>query len=74
MAKKRVKGEISGDLGFNTHDLEPGADLADEKNRVSSVRADGPAARAGLVVGDEIVSVDGYDVDGANGYLFEDLT
>ena len=31
------------------------------------MRAGGPAARTGLVVGDVIVSIDGYDVRGAKG-------
>jgi hypothetical protein len=34
----------------------------------------GAAAEAGIQVGDVVVSVDGFDVRGANGYLFSPLT
>ena len=41
---------------------------------VAFVRPGGPAAQAGLQAGDEIVSVDGHDVTGVNGYLYYTLT
>ena len=39
----------------------------------SVIRAGGPAASSGLQVGDEIVSVDGYDVRGSQSYLYRSL-
>jgi hypothetical protein len=66
----RVQGGLTGDLGFNTADNAPGIDPADAKLAVSVVRPGGPAARAQLAPGDEIISVDGYDVVGANVYLY----
>ena len=81
MAKRRVKmGEMPGDLGFSLKDFmgppdglppDPGAPRPLE---VGAVRADGPAAAAGLRVGDVIVAVDGYDVTGKMGYLYGSLT
>ncbi len=41
---------------------------------VAVVRPGGPAAAAGLQVGDEIVSVDGHDVTGPRTYLHGSLT
>jgi hypothetical protein len=66
----RVQGSLTGDLGFDTMDSAPGADPDEKKYVVSVVRPAGPAARAKLVVGDEVISVDGYDVVGANSYLY----
>ena len=41
---------------------------------VAHVRPGGPAATAGLAVGDVIVSVDGYDLTGVNVMLYGTLT
>jgi C-terminal processing protease CtpA/Prc len=70
VARLRVKGELTGELGFDTHDQGPSADLDQVKHVVSVVLPNGPAAKSGLRVGDEIVSVDGHDVVGPNGYLY----
>jgi protocatechuate 3,4-dioxygenase beta subunit len=52
-----------GDLGFDIK--REAADVESEQPAtVALVRADGPAARSGLAVGDVIVSVDGHDVRG----------
>lgn len=48
------------------------AGLAFRGNRVSAVRAGGPAMKAGLRVGDEVVEIDGFDV-GARPRLIECL-
>lgn len=75
LVRRRVKqGEAPGDLGFKLKESEAGADPLARKQLVAFVRAGGPAAQAGLQVGDEIVSVDGRPVSGANAYLFHGLT
>lgn len=56
-------GGVAGDPGFTT-----GAGLV-----VTSVRADGPAAQAGLQVGDVIVSLEGHTVTGDRMSLFHSL-
>lgn len=75
MAKRRLKpGDFPGDLGFSLKQPLPGADMAVRSLEVTAVRPDGPAAAAGLRVGDVIVSVDGHDVTGKMGYLYGSLT
>ncbi|PCC70885.1 PDZ domain-containing protein [Nannocystis exedens] len=75
VARKRTpSGEQAGDLGFTTHEPASGADPMKRRWVVAHVRPKGPAALAGVVVGDEIVSVDGQDVQGPNSYLFHALT
>lgn len=53
-----------GDLGYEVK--QPGADTDMEKMvlTVAVVRPDGPAAAAGMAVGDVIIAVDGQDVRG----------
>jgi len=63
--ERRLKpDQLPGDLGFvlkqNPPDTEPGNEVL----AVAVVRADGPAARAGLQVGDVIAAIDGHDVRG----------
>jgi C-terminal processing protease CtpA/Prc len=41
--------------------------------RVKKVEPDGPAAQAGLLVGDIIIVVDGHDVRGSRSYLYKPL-
>ncbi|WP_394850227.1 carboxypeptidase regulatory-like domain-containing protein [Pendulispora brunnea] len=73
--RKRTKGfDMGGDLGFVLQERSPDADLEQARNIVSVVRPGSAAAKAGLVVGDEIVSVDGQDVVGPNGYLYRSLS
>jgi len=75
VARRRIAlGGARGDLGFTIVSGGPDADplLADLK--VSSVRAGGPAASAGLLPHDEIVTVDGQDVRGANRSLYPTMT
>ncbi|WXA86883.1 carboxypeptidase regulatory-like domain-containing protein [Pendulispora rubella] len=66
-------GQEHGDLGYETQEMAPEADLQQARWVVSVVRPGGPAAKAGLQVGDEITSVDGQDVVGANGYIYRTL-
>ena len=75
MVKERLmRGETIGELGYRVREAAPGEALGGRRYVVSWVSARGPAAAAGLVVGDEIVAVDGQAVGGAGGYLYETLT
>ena len=75
VTKKRVKqGEAGGDLGITFAETLPGADPLQRKLVVAVVRPGSPAATAGLLAGDEVTSVDGNDVTGANNYLYSSLT
>lgn len=72
--KRRTENEAPGDLGLRLRPSTPGTEPGEAKLIVGSVRPGGPAMRAGLQIGDEIVSVDGQDVTGANGYLFQEMS
>ncbi|WP_437836168.1 carboxypeptidase regulatory-like domain-containing protein [Sorangium sp. So ce1153] len=76
LPKRRIKlGDEPGDLGFAIKENGgPDVDLAAQTFEVLEVRPRGPAALAGLQVGDVIVSVDGHDVRGKMGYLYRPLT
>jgi protocatechuate 3,4-dioxygenase beta subunit len=66
LAKTRVKDDaVAGDLGFKLKEVDPGIDWSDRELIVGFVRPEGPAAKAGLKVGDKIISVDGHDVTGS---------
>lgn len=61
--------ERPGDLGFLLKEDDPN-DISDETPlRVAVVRPDGPAAVAGMQVGDIVVTIDGHDVTRDNRYL-----
>ena len=62
-----------GDLGFTLQERTPGTDPTQVTFTVAVVRPDGPAAAAGMTVGDVIVSVDGHDVTGERSYLYNAL-
>jgi hypothetical protein len=71
LPRRRVKPlGREGYLGFSLRDLPPGTDPTESVFEVAVVRPGSPAAAAGLVVGDVIVSVDGHDVTGRMTYLF----
>ncbi|HEY8378247.1 MAG TPA: PDZ domain-containing protein, partial [Nannocystis sp.] len=73
LAPRKVKaGEEVGDLGYV---LRLGNDEVPKLDSfvVAAVRPDGPAAKAGLLPGDEIVAVNGVDVRGLQRYLYEQL-
>ena len=67
-------GRGEGDLGVTLKEDEPGADPMKSKLVVAVVRPGSAAATAGLQAGDEVISVDGQDVTGANRYLYGTLT
>ena len=52
----------AGDFGFELKQPGPGTDIEKMKLEVAIVRPDSPAAKAGMKVGDLIVSVDGHNV------------
>jgi protocatechuate 3,4-dioxygenase beta subunit len=75
LARRTVKpGEASGDLGITLKREGPGSDWTQRRLIVAVVRPGGPAAAAGVQVGDEIVAVGGQDVSGANVYLYDALS
>jgi uncharacterized GH25 family protein len=63
VSKLRAKpGDKAGDFGFELKQPDASTDVEKMVLTVALVRADGPAAKAGMKVGDVIVSVDGQDV------------
>lgn len=72
-ARRVAPGEVQGDLGYQLRSPDPGADPLKPRLIVGFVRPAGPAAAAGLRVGDEITAVNGRDVTGASGYLHNAL-
>ncbi|WP_437677148.1 carboxypeptidase regulatory-like domain-containing protein [Sorangium sp. So ce131] len=76
LPKRRLRpGDPPGDLGYS---IKWGSDfmvdIVEMTFEVSEVRSAGPAAAAGLRVGDVIVSVDGHNVRGKMGYLYHALS
>ena len=65
VAKRRLNpGEEPGTFGWRFVDALPDADPRTRTLALSFVEPGGPAATAGLVVGDVITSVDGHDIGG----------
>ncbi len=65
IVKTRIKeGQAQGDFGFKTKQSDPDTEPEDTRFVVAVVRPGGPAAKAGLPVGAEIVKVDGHPVAG----------
>lgn len=58
------KGEEAGDLGFTFKGLPPGREPEDRVFEVALVRAGGAAEKAGLLVGDVVVTIEGKDISG----------
>ncbi|WP_394834475.1 PDZ domain-containing protein [Pendulispora rubella] len=71
--RRNTFGEPPADLGYTLREPPPGTDLDQVQRLIGVVRPGGAAAKAGLQAGDEIVSVEGQDVTGANGYLYPAL-
>ncbi len=63
------RGQQRGSLGIRIKD--PGDDAVDRVHEVAWIDPKGSAAKTELVVGDQITSVDGTDVTGDNGGLFD---
>jgi len=76
VVKRRIKKtEKAGDLGFEIGPGDPKADPEHGMLVVGLIRPNGPAAATDLRVGDEIASIDGYDVRGPNAlYRYGALT
>jgi protocatechuate 3,4-dioxygenase beta subunit len=74
--RRRLKGsrDLGGDLGFTLKHTTPTAALEPVPMVVAVVRPGGPAAAAGVKVGDVFTSIDGQDVTGPNDYLFWTLS
>ncbi|MBP9863378.1 MAG: PDZ domain-containing protein, partial [Kofleriaceae bacterium] len=67
---RRVEpGDPRSDVGMSFVEREPGSDPRQYQLKVSRVEPGGPAAAAGIVAGDVIVAIDGYDVRGARSSL-----
>jgi S1-C subfamily serine protease len=66
--------DLGGDLGFTLKHTTPTAALEPVPMVVAVVRPGGPAAAAGVKVGDVFTSIDGQDVTGPNDYLFWTLS
>ena len=74
VVKRRVApGGAFGDLGYTIKRAGPADDPLARRLVVAVVRPRGPAAGAGLQVGDEIVTIDGHEVTGENVYLQDSL-
>jgi len=74
VVKRRVAaGVAAGDLGFTFKRAGPTEDPLARRLVVAVVRAGGPAAAAGVKVGDEVVTIDGHAVTGENVYLHSSL-
>lgn len=73
VARRRKRADDDGDLGFKMKETPPGVESEDVPLEVAFIRPDGPAAQAGLKVGDTIETVDGHDVTGNNRYRYRGL-
>lgn len=75
VAKSRVKRrEQPGDLGWTLKQAEAEQEWEEAPLQVGVVRPGGPAAEAGIEVGDVIEKVDGHDVTGDQRSAFGTLT
>lgn len=74
VARRRLAfGEDAGDPGYTLRRGDANADPLQRRHVIAVIRPGGPAAAAGLQVGDEIVAVDGHAVTGSDAYLHDIL-
>jgi len=74
IAKPRVRpGAIAGDRGYTLRQTPPDLGPGERRLIVAVVRPGGPAAAAGLKIGDAIVRVDGHEVTGDHADLHDAL-
>lgn len=73
VARMQVSVKDPGDLGF---ELKDGGKLMEgsQERVVGTVDEEGPAHKAGLRPGDQIVAVNGQDLTGGKAYLFFPLS
>jgi protocatechuate 3,4-dioxygenase beta subunit len=74
IAQRLASDQRSGDLGYELRNNPPKTAPADMRLEVALIRPGGPAAIAGLAVGDVIESVDGKSVAGAESDYYWGLT
>ncbi|MCA9663745.1 MAG: carboxypeptidase regulatory-like domain-containing protein [Myxococcales bacterium] len=75
IARERLEdGQISGALGYGLKSWPADVEPIEDRLVVERVFAGGPATAAGIVPGDEIVSVDGQDVRPPNRHRYHTLT
>jgi protocatechuate 3,4-dioxygenase beta subunit len=72
-SSRLARREKAGDLGFKLQPSEPDEEPEDATHVVAVVRPGGPAANAGLKVGDRIVEVDGRTVSGLDSHRYRTL-
>ena len=70
--RRLLPGQTEGDLGYTLKETDP-LRPEDARREVAFVDPGGPAARAGLRIGDVITRVDGYDVTGGRGSRYASL-
>lgn len=74
LPKRRIEGrERAGDLGYTLRDADREVPQEEREHVIAEVREGGPAAERGLRAGDVITAIDGHDIRGPRGYLYDAL-
>ncbi|HFE46601.1 MAG TPA: PDZ domain-containing protein [Nannocystis exedens] len=73
VGRRVERSQKLGDLGFKHKRFTAETKPEERRPKVAFVRAGGPAAAAGLKVGDQIVKIDGQPVTGADFYRYRML-
>lgn len=74
LSRRLDGGKEPGDLGFKLKEHAPGTEPEDVQSVVAFVRPGGPAAKAGLKVGEQIVQIDGQPIGGLDSYRYHKLS